>query len=488
MTRGLLEKEEKEAGESQLYQAIANDDVDELHNLIVEERVPLDRVSKDPFLNTPLHFAAAAGKTQVAMELATLSPPFARMLNPEGYSPMHLALQHGQYQTVRALMNFDPELIQVYGRGRITPLHYVAEKEGDEELELLAEFLCACKSSIEDLTSRCETAVHIAVKNHNLKAFKVLFGWLKRVYLTEILNWKDEDGNTVMHIAVSGEPQKEIILALHESVDLDVKNLQGKTAREILQDYGKMSGIEGSVIKKMLIENIKINVKKKAREIFRNLVKLLRCAGPPTHGLSLSKLLSKELTMFERFTLLFVVRDESARNIVFGVATLIATATYQAALSPPGGYWGDNSPNHPAKSTVVTANSSAIAVEKPHEAGNTILTGSKLYQFMVLNSTVFMASLIAIWITAIPLLPRALSAYLLTTLVGIAYFATLMIEFQRHDKVVGGRIGAIYLSFLLLVVVVTLVLSRTYYRYQIRLQKFAAGRRVGNFLKLKDRK
>ncbi|KAK3433602.1 hypothetical protein EUGRSUZ_L00144 [Eucalyptus grandis] len=183
------------------------------------------------------------------MELATLSPPFARMLNPEGYSPMHLALQHGQYQTVRALMNFDPELIQVYGRGRITPLHYVAEKEGDEELELLAEFLCACKSSIEDLTSRCETAVHIAVKNHNLKAFKVLFGWLKRVYLTEILNWKDEDGNTVMHIAVSGEPQKEIILALHESVDLDVKNLQGKTAREILQDYGKMSGIEGSVVR-----------------------------------------------------------------------------------------------------------------------------------------------------------------------------------------------------------------------------------------------
>ncbi|KAL3742350.1 hypothetical protein ACJRO7_017770 [Eucalyptus globulus] len=489
MARGLLEKEEKEARESQLHQAIANDDVDELHNLIVEERVPLDRVSKDPFLNTPLHFAAAAGKTQVTMELATLSPPFARMLNPEGYSPMHLALQHEQYQTVRALMNFDPELIQVCGRGRITPLHYVAEKEGDEELELLAEFLCACKSSIEDLTSRCETAVHIAVKNHNLKAFKVLFGWLKRVYLTEILNWKDEDGNTVMHIAVSGKPQKEIILPLLAYVDLDVKNFQGKTAQEILQDYGKSAGIEGSVIKKMLIENIKVNVKKKkAMEIFQSLVKLLRCAGPPTHGLSLSKLLSKKLTIFERFTLLFVVRDESARNIVFGVAALIATATYQAALSPPGGYWGDNSPNHPAKSTVVTANSSAIPVEKPHEAGNTILTGSKLYWFMVLNSTVFMASLIAIWITAIPLLPRALSAYLLTTLVGIAYFATLMIEFQKHDKVVGGRIGAIYLSFLLLVVVVTLVLSWTYHRYQIRLQKFAAGRRVGNFLKLKGRK
>ncbi|KAL3742352.1 hypothetical protein ACJRO7_017772 [Eucalyptus globulus] len=491
MARGLLEKEEKEVGESQLHQAIANDDVDELHHLIVEEQKLLDRVSEDPFPNTPLHLDAAAGKTQVAMEVATLRPEFAWKLNPEGYSPMHLALQHEQYQTVRALMNFEPELIKVCGRGRITPLHYVAEKEGGDEMELLAEFLCACKSSIEDLTSQCETAVHIAVKNHNLIAFMVLFGWLKRVYLTEILNWKDQDGNTVMHIAVSGEPQKEIIMALLAYVDLDVENFQGKTARKILQDYEKRSGIEGSVIRKWRVETIKINVKT-AMKIFRNIVKLLCCGGhvggPPTPGLSLSKLLSKELTIFESFTLLFVVRDESARNIVFGVATLIATATYQAALSPPGEYWGDNSPNHPAKSTVVTANSSAIAVEKPHEAGNTVLTGPKLYWFMVLNSTVFMASLIAIWITAIPLLPRTLSAYILTALVGIAYFATLMIEFQKHDKVVGGSIGAIYLSFLLLVLVVTLVLSLTYHRYQIRLQKFAVGRRVGNFLKLKDRK
>ncbi|KAK3433598.1 hypothetical protein EUGRSUZ_L00139 [Eucalyptus grandis] len=181
------------------------------------------------------------------MELAILRPSLAQKLNPEGYSPIHLALQQEQYQTVRALMNFNPKLIRVYGRGGITPLHYVAEKEGDKELELLAEILYACKSSIEDLTSRCETAVHVAVKNHNLKAFKVLFGWLKRVHLTEILNWKDQDDNTVMHISVSGEPQKEIILALHAHVDLDVKNFQGKTAQEILQDSGKSAGIEGLV-------------------------------------------------------------------------------------------------------------------------------------------------------------------------------------------------------------------------------------------------
>ena len=34
-------------------------------------------------------------------------------------------------------------------------------------------------------------------------AFKVLLGWLKRANRKEILDWKDEDGNTIFHIAAS---------------------------------------------------------------------------------------------------------------------------------------------------------------------------------------------------------------------------------------------------------------------------------------------
>jgi ankyrin repeat protein len=43
--------------------------------------------------------------------------------------------------------------------------------------------------------------VHISVKNHQCFAFKVLLGWIKRANRKEILDWKDEDGNTVFHIA-----------------------------------------------------------------------------------------------------------------------------------------------------------------------------------------------------------------------------------------------------------------------------------------------
>lgn len=190
--------------ESEKMKGIASEDEDikELHTKLANDSKSFEEIDEKPFADTPLHEAAAMGHTHLSMELTTIKPSFARKLNPEGFSPMHLALRHRHIQTVRALMTVDTKLIRVKGRYRVTPLHYVVEI-GEEEI--LAEFLCACPDSIEDLTSRCETAVHIAVKNKNLRAFKVLFGWLKRVSLEEILNWKDEDGNTVFHIATSTE-------------------------------------------------------------------------------------------------------------------------------------------------------------------------------------------------------------------------------------------------------------------------------------------
>ncbi|XP_039166724.1 ankyrin repeat-containing protein BDA1-like [Eucalyptus grandis] len=173
--------------DTRLQQAIDHDDVDELYRLIEQDQDLLDQGSRGPFPNTPLHYAVDEGKTKVAMEIAILNSSFAQKLNRRGYSPMHLALQKKHYDIVRALITLNPELI----------------RENVELLDLLAEFLSACKSSIEDLTSQCETAVHIAVKNYNIKAFKVLFGWLKRTYMTEILDWKDQDGNNVLHIAAS---------------------------------------------------------------------------------------------------------------------------------------------------------------------------------------------------------------------------------------------------------------------------------------------
>ncbi|KAM7519202.1 hypothetical protein LguiB_018164 [Lonicera macranthoides] len=157
-----------------------------------------NRRSSIPFEDTPLHVAAANGCTHFAIEILALKPSFGRKLNPDGFSPLDLALQNGHNETVKRIEKYDSELVRVQGKERFTPLHYVVETD---DVDLLAEFLLACPTSIKDLTIRGQTAAHIAVINGRTRALNVLLGWLQRTNNMGVLNWKDKAGNTVLQLA-----------------------------------------------------------------------------------------------------------------------------------------------------------------------------------------------------------------------------------------------------------------------------------------------
>ncbi|KAK9274798.1 hypothetical protein L1049_022050 [Liquidambar formosana] len=199
--------------EQRLKEAAQEGNINKLYELIREDPCLLEPIDQKPFADTPLHIAAEAGHTHFALEIMRLKPSFARKLNPSGFSPMHLALQNGKTQTVTRLVNVDPELVRVKGREGVTSLHYITE-EGDHNL--LAEFITVCPKSVEDLTIRNETALHIAVKNYLPTALEVLLGGLHQLSISEgsqdlkrkVLDLKDEDGKTVLHIAKSNnQPQ-----------------------------------------------------------------------------------------------------------------------------------------------------------------------------------------------------------------------------------------------------------------------------------------
>jgi len=195
-----------------LRDAAQQGSIDALYALIQGDPNVLDRIDDIPFVETPLHIVASAGHTPFAMEIMRLKPSFARKLNQDGFTPMHLALQNNRTQLVYRLVFVDKDLIRVQGREGVTPLHYVA-RIGN--LDLLSKFLEVCPTSIQDVTSRGETILHIALINNHLHAFKDLIGRLQRTNIEEasfweqtLLNWKDEEGNTVLHIAVSNnQPQ-----------------------------------------------------------------------------------------------------------------------------------------------------------------------------------------------------------------------------------------------------------------------------------------
>ena len=209
-----------------MKQAAQHGNIDAFYIIIEEDVQLLEYIDKLSFVDTPLHIAAYAGHIPFAMELMRLKPSFSRKLNPNGFSPIHLALKNGHGELVRRLLEVDGELFRVKGREGVTPLHYVAAT--DDYLDQLEKFLEFCPHSIEDVTIRNENALHIALKYDKLDAFIRLVRWLRKnwsrhsiLWESKVLNWKDEKGNTPLHIAVYKNQPKAS--PLHSSIIYELK-------------------------------------------------------------------------------------------------------------------------------------------------------------------------------------------------------------------------------------------------------------------------
>ncbi|KAF2321284.1 hypothetical protein GH714_038497 [Hevea brasiliensis] len=256
------------------------------------------------------------------MEIVNLKASFARKLNQDGFSPMHLALQHDKILMVLWLLDVDEGLARVKGRRGMTPLHYATEQGN---IPILTEFYEACPESIKDVTYEGDTALHIAVKNNQIEAFQVLMGWLQRsmfvdaaIWERELLNWKNKEGNTVLHIAASSN-QRQVVKQLIETfVYTNIKNLNGSTAMDILRGHAQFSDKELSKMQRL----------------------------PPWGYLTATGRagnLKRKLSFLYAWAIGSARREKKIqserRNALLVVDALIATITYQAALSPPGGVW-----------------------------------------------------------------------------------------------------------------------------------------------------
>ncbi|KAI4357493.1 hypothetical protein L6164_001439 [Bauhinia variegata] len=292
-----------------------------LYTLIPGDPHLLEHIDEMPFVDTPLHIAAEQGHTKFAAEIMRLKPSFSQKLNYHGFTPIHIALQNEHYMMVRRLVQIDEELVRVKGREGLTRLHFVTQMG---ETHLLAEFLSACSNSIQDVTDKNETALHIAVKNRQIEALKILVGWLSRIthrgaaYLeNSILNWKDEEGNTILHISALLNYSE---LLMNTKVNINAKNFNNWTALDLVMENRETDQVVNAEIKDMLLG-----------------VGALRGNSICSNS-SLADKLRLKITVFDRITIKIgrykrSITDDT-RNALLVVAVLIATAAYQAALSP----------------------------------------------------------------------------------------------------------------------------------------------------------
>ncbi|XP_052490874.1 ankyrin repeat-containing protein BDA1 [Gossypium raimondii] len=324
-----------------LREAAATGNIDAFYALIQKDPYMLERIDHIPFIDTPLHIAATEGQIKLAMEMMNLKPSFARKLSQDGFSPMHLAFRNGHTKLLLRLLKTDKDLARVKGREGMTPFHCAATMGNSN---LLFHFLEACPECIEDVTVRDETALHLALKNDLLEAFNLLTGWLQsnrrrgaNELEKKVINWRDDDGNTVLHIAA--------IKCDNIYLYVTAKNSDGLTSREIIEKVER----RGTHWHK------------------RRLTMLVRARN----GLSGDMI-----------------------NATLVVATLVITAVYQSSLSPPRGVWqGDNN-------SIPTTNSNTLQIlddnynksrfkhllgEETRKTGTTVMNPDMYYGFWVYN-------------------------------------------------------------------------------------------------------
>ncbi|GFP79500.1 ankyrin repeat-containing protein at3g12360 [Phtheirospermum japonicum] len=331
--------------DKRLSEAAIQGNVTSLAQILDEDPLILDRIIVSCVSDTPLHTAAALGHLGFVKQLLSRKPELAggEARNADGRTAVHVAAIKGRAAVLAEIARVEPEWIRV-------------------------------------VTDRGETGLHLCVKWNRVEAVKVLGNFGD----DEMINRKDCEGNSALHIAVTNK-NIEIInyLLTLKGLQVNALNKNGLTALDLLRQSPRD-------LKDMEIENA--------------LQKSRASSAKELHLITESQRVPQEV---EQTTASQETRPKNKkpvdwlgrkRSALMVVASLIATVAFQAGLTPPGGVWQDD----------YTVDENGNPVKNPHSVGQSVMA----YQepgaygiFMIFNTIAFLSSLsiILILVSGLPL-------------------------------------------------------------------------------------
>ncbi|XP_074559894.1 uncharacterized protein LOC141815929 [Curcuma longa] len=230
---------------------------------------------QDASKSTPLHFAAASGDAAMLRLLLQRDASAGYIQDEEGFSIIHIAASAGY-------------------------------------LNMIKEILVHCPDALEQKNNKGRNFVHVAVEKKNLKVVKYVLN--SSPSAKELLNEQDNEGNTPLHLAVLARDQKMIRALLSSGIaDSALTNSSGFTPVDLasstfstrisLRMHNIMTDLisYGSRFSPQRIDHIRNHLQGRRQD--------------------------EEINRYRAL----------ANNLAI-VAVLIATVTFAAAFTLPGGY------------------------------------------------------------------------------------------------------------------------------------------------------
>ncbi|KAJ6994617.1 ankyrin repeat-containing protein BDA1-like [Populus alba x Populus x berolinensis] len=378
-----------------LKEAAVEGNVIALLKLLEEDKLALDGCAPDCFAETPLHISAMLGHLEFTRKILCRKPEFAKELDFLGSSPLHLATANGHLEVVRALLSVNPDMCFAQNRDGRNPLHIAVIKG---RVDVLKELVQNKPEAVLHRTARGETVLHLCVKHFQLEALKLLVETIKDY---GFINSKDEDGSTVLHLAVA-DKETEIIsfLTMKTEIEVNAINASGFTALDIALAQGRRNWKD-------------VDVQDSLHQVGASSAKDLSSTMHRLDAVGAMNLRSEDHFTSSQSRLKRKHRRRQSyglgekRNALMIVASLIATMAFQAGINPPGGLWQQD-----------------LQGANEHEAGRSIMADkfpAAYNKFVLHNSIAFLASLsvILLLISGLPFRWR-FSMWILTAIMWVA--------------------------------------------------------------------
>ncbi|KAA8524416.1 hypothetical protein F0562_010860 [Nyssa sinensis] len=225
-----LNKEKK----SPLYLAVEAGYL-ELVSLMMEYIIQSDNPDERLKSGTSIvHAAIGTRKRELLDKLLRCRSSLIDSVDENGRTPLSYAASIGYLDGVCCILDLKAFTEYTYNRDRdgFYPIH-MASRNG--HINVIQEFLRRCPDSRELLNPKGQNILHVAAENGRANAVSYM---LKIPELENLINERDKDGNTALHLASKyGYPKVVSILTWDKRVCLELVNEEGMTALAVLEDY-----------------------------------------------------------------------------------------------------------------------------------------------------------------------------------------------------------------------------------------------------------
>ncbi|KAL3632301.1 hypothetical protein CASFOL_025285 [Castilleja foliolosa] len=268
---------------------------------------------------SPVFAAILGSHIDVIKLLWEKDPSSFHLRNSKGENPLHVAVCMGFTEGVKFILEKHYEFAYQGDKQGFYPIHSASEKGLIDIIKLMLQYRPDVR---ELLTSHGQNMMHAAARCGKDKAVKYM---LKMPELEKLINEKDKNGNTPLHLAtIYGHPKTVGILVRDERVILKLVNNDHQTALDIAEEH--METGSASFQKRLTCMALKV-------------------AGAPR---------SSQPKIFKGIAVKHKNQPESEAwrdkiNVLLVVSTIIATVTFNAGFTIPG----DSNPNQGASTTML---------------------------------------------------------------------------------------------------------------------------------------